>query len=86
MLYIEPSEIKKDNAELETLAIVTRSSRSASYLNRVLEGLIYQSGAHLIWSIVTQTQMSPEHETKQLLLTSSCSMMMMTSYVQISSH
>jgi len=62
VLYIEPSEIKKDDAELETLAIVTRSSRSAFYLNRVLEGLICQSGAKLIWSIVTQAQMSPEHE------------------------
>jgi len=62
VLYIEASEIKKNDTELETLAIVTRSSRSASYLNRVLDGLICQSGAKLIWSIVTQAQMSPEHE------------------------
>lgn len=47
--------------ELETLAIVTRSSRSAAYLNRVLDGLLCQSGAQMIWSIVTQTSMSAEH-------------------------
>jgi len=44
-----------------TIAIVTRVSRPAKYLERVLEGLFKQSGAKLHWSIVTQRKLSEAH-------------------------
>ena len=45
-----------------TIAVVTRVSRPAKYLERALAGLLLQSGAKLHWSIVTQIQLSAEHE------------------------
>ena len=46
-----------------TIAVVTRVSRPAKYLERALAGLLIQSGAKLHWSIVTQIHLSAEHET-----------------------
>lgn len=62
MLNVETSRIDKEHTELNTLAIVTRLSRSARYMNRVLDGLICQSGVQLEWSIVTEIPMTPEHK------------------------
>ena len=44
-----------------TVAVITRTSRPAIFLERVLEGLQKQSGAQLIWSIVTQRPLTTEH-------------------------
>jgi len=45
-----------------TVTIATRSSRSAPFLERVLDGLQKQTGAKLIWSIVTQKSLTKAHE------------------------
>lgn len=46
-----------------TLAIVTRLSRPAPFLERVLAGLLKQSGAQIHWSIVVQSPLSAAHKT-----------------------
>ena len=45
-----------------TIAVVTRVSRPAKYLERVLKGLLKQTGAKLRWSIVTQNKLSAAHK------------------------
>lgn len=44
-----------------TVAVITRTSRPAVFLERVLEGLQKQTGAQLIWSVVTQRPLTTEH-------------------------
>jgi len=46
---------------LPALSIVTRLSRDASYTQRVLRGLLKQSGAKLEWVIVAQGVLTPAH-------------------------
>ena len=43
------------------VAVITRTSRPAVFLERVLDGLQKQTGAQLIWSIVTQRPLTTEH-------------------------
>ena len=45
-----------------TISIVTRVSRPARYLQRVLDGLLLQSGAALIWSLVHQSDLTDDHQ------------------------
>jgi len=49
------------NKTLPALSIVTRLSRDASFLQRVLRGLLKQSGASLEWVVVSQAPLTPEH-------------------------
>lgn len=44
-----------------TIAVVTRLSRPAQYLERVLDGLLLQSDAVIYWTLVIQTPLSKEH-------------------------
>jgi len=51
------------NSTLPIVAIATRSSRSAIFLERVLDGIQKQTGAIFIWSIVTQQNLTPAHHS-----------------------
>ena len=48
--------------QIPSIAVVTRVSRPAKYLERVLKGLLKQTGAKLLWSIVTQNELSTAHK------------------------
>lgn len=48
---------------MPSVDIVTRLSRPASYMQRVLAGLCRQAGADLHWSLVTQMELTPAHRT-----------------------
>lgn len=46
---------------IPSLAIVTRLSRPARYLERVLDGFLLQTGAHIHWSIITQLELNGDY-------------------------
>jgi hypothetical protein len=52
----------QNKTALPTLAVITRMSRSAKYLERVLAGLLLQKNVELRWVIVSQDQPSENHE------------------------
>jgi glycosyltransferase involved in cell wall biosynthesis len=47
----------------KSLAIITRSMRSAEFLDRVLDGIIKQKGVDKEWVIVRQSKLSEKHKS-----------------------